>query len=272
MNITGIKNGGSTYHISPKPAETKKSENISAGQTSKTDTVTISKTDGAAYYDTLRQRFDCVKNGSVSIAGAYLDKCTKNPELARRLENNLEAFNECVQRGYQNAVLSAQANGGKLLSYSGTWNIDDKGNITMFSQGTTEYDTGVNSWEEIRKTTLEQMEKTLKKKEQTEMISDTEEESEQTSESSKTTVAVNEGKRARQIAAAKCQSDVRQVIALLQQDMAECKAGLEKGWCDESEIAKVQALLNSAQSKLSQVPKEADNEVGISEFELAGLM
>lgn len=272
MNITGIKNGGNTYPILPKPTQTTKSEKISSEQTSKTDIVNVSQTDGAAYYDMLRQRFDCVKNGGVSIAGAYLDKCAKDPELARRLESNLEAYNDCVQQGYQNALLSAQANGGKLLSYSETWSIDGEGGITMISQGTTEYHTGVQSWEEIRKNTLEQMEKARKEKEQKETISDTEKESEETSESSKTTVAVNEGKRARQIAAAKCQNDVRQVIALLQQDMAECKAGLEKGWCDESEIAKVQTLLNSAQAKLSQVPKETEEKLGISEFDLAGLM
>ena len=65
---------------------------------------------------------------------------------------------------------------------------------------------------------------------------------------------------------------MQQVIALLQKDMADCKAGLEKGWCDEAEIAKVQALLQSAQARLSQVPQQAEEELGISEFELAGLM
>jgi len=54
--------------------------------------------------------------------------------------------------------------------------------------------------------------------------------------------------------------------------MADCKAGLEKGLCDEAEIAKVQALLQSAQARLSQVPQQAEEELGISEFELAGLM
>ena len=99
-----------------------------------------------------------------------------------------------------------------------------------------------------------------------------EENEEEVSESQGGSVAVNEHKRARQIAAAKCQDDVRQLIALLQKDMADCKAGLEKGWCDEAEIAKVQALLNSAQARLSQVPRETEYELGISEFDLAGLM
>ncbi len=99
-----------------------------------------------------------------------------------------------------------------------------------------------------------------------------EEEDDEVSESRGGKVAVNEHKRARQIAAAKCQDDVRQVIAMLQKDMSDCKAGLERGWCDEAEIAKVQALLNSAQARLSQVPREAEDDLGISEFDLAGLM
>lgn len=88
-------------------------------------------------------------------------------------------------------------------------------------------------------------------------------------------VAVNEGKRARQIAAAKTQDQVRQVLALLKKDLSDCKAGLEKGWCDESEIAKVEALMNKAEARLSQVPQKADEENsqgGLDEFAMASLM
>lgn len=86
-------------------------------------------------------------------------------------------------------------------------------------------------------------------------------------------VAVNEGKRARQIAAAQNQEQVRQVLALLKEDLAECKAGLEKGWCDESEIAKVEALLNKANARLSQVPQKKDDAQGdIDAFAMASLM
>lgn len=88
-------------------------------------------------------------------------------------------------------------------------------------------------------------------------------------------VAVNEGKRARQIAAAKTQDQVRQVIALLKKDLSDCKAGLEKGWCDESEIAKVEALMNKAEARLSQVPEksnEEDSQGGLDEFAMASLM
>ena len=70
----------------------------------------------------------------------------------------------------------------------------------------------------------------------------------------------------------KCRKDVQRVIALLRKDMADCKAGLEQGWCDEAEINKVQALLSSAQARMSQVPEEAEEQMGTSEFDLAGLM
>lgn len=88
-------------------------------------------------------------------------------------------------------------------------------------------------------------------------------------------VAVNEGKRRRQIAAAKSQGQVQQVLALLQKDLSDCKAGLEKGWCDQSEIAKVEALINSAKARMSQVPQNADQENGqggLDEFAMASLM
>lgn len=270
MNITGVSRSGNPYPFAAKKPEAEKMETAQV-RLPQTDSVSVSNSDGAAYFDSLRQNYDCVKNGSVTISGDYLDKCAKDPKLAQRLEENLAAYEDCVQQGYENAKLSAQAAGGKLLSYSETWRIDGEGNLTMISCGTVEVDTGTKTWEEIRKDSLERMEKKRKEKEQKEAVP-TDDDEEKVSESQGGKVAVNQMKRARQIAAAKCQDDVRQVIALLHQDMSDCKAGLEKGWCDEAEIAKVQALLNSAQARLSQVPQEAEEELGISEFDLAGLM
>lgn len=86
-------------------------------------------------------------------------------------------------------------------------------------------------------------------------------------------VAVNEGKRLRQIAAAKSRGQIQQVLALLQKDLSDCKAGLEKGWCDESEIAKVEALISRAKERMSQVPQESqENQGGLDEFAMASLM
>lgn len=268
MNITGVSRGGNPCPFAAKKPEDAKG--TAQARPSQTDSVSVSQSDGAAYFDSLRQNFDCVKNGGAAISGAYLDKCAKDPELARRLEENLAAYEDCVRQGYENAKLSAQAAGGRLVSYSETWSIDGEGNLTMISRGTVEVETGAKTWEEIRKDTLERTEK--KRKEKAQKEADPDGEDEEVSEKQGGKVGVNQMKRARQIAAAKCQDDVRQVIALLQKDMSDCKAGLEKGWCDEAEIAKVQALLNSAQARLSQVPKVAEDDVGVSEFDLAGLM
>lgn len=270
MNIAGLGRHRNVYSVSAKRTE---AANAQAAQTrlSQTDSVSVSKTDGAAYFDSLRQKFDCVKNGNVAISGSYLDKCAKDQELAQYLEENLAAYEGCVQQGYQNAKLSAEASGGRLVSYSETWSIDGEGNLTMVSCGTVEDDTGTKSWEKIRKDILKRMEKMRKEMAQKETALAGEDE-EEASESQGDKVAVNERKRARQIAAAKCQKDVQRVIALLRKDMADCKAGLERGWCDEAEIVKVQALLNSAQARMSQVPEEAEEQMGTSEFDLAGLM
>ena len=96
-----------------------------------------------------------------------------------------------------------------------------------------------------------------------------------TSEKQGGKVGVNEGKRMRQIAAAKSRGQVQQVLALLQKDLADCKAGLEKGWCDEAEIAKVEALISRAEARMSQVPQENSRENGqggLDEFAMASLM
>lgn len=88
-------------------------------------------------------------------------------------------------------------------------------------------------------------------------------------------VAVNVGKRMRQIAAAKTRGQLQQVLALLQKDLSDCKAGLEKGWCDESEIAKVEALISKAEARMSQVPQKSGQEKeqgGLDEFAMASLM
>lgn len=70
--------------------------------------------------------------------------------------------------------------------------------------------------------------------EESEIAEDAEKESETIGGS----VGVNVGKTARKIAAAKTTSQLRAVIAEIKGDMQEVKAGIEKGWCDESEMEK----------------------------------
>ncbi len=273
MNLTGIHSGGPAYFLpSHLTGETKK-EDEKTEQASRLDTVSISGQAGAAYYTSLRQKFDCVRNGNVSISGIYLEQCAKNPEKAAELEENLAVYHDLAKRGYQNATMSAQAAGGKLLSYTETWNIDSEGRITMISCGTAEYASGPESWRE--ETLLEDPKKLWAegKKKRDAALTPGENEEEEVSEKQGGKVAVNVGKRARQIAAAQSRDQLQQVLALLQEDMADCKAGLEKGWCDEAEIAKVEALIGQAKARMGQVPEKADDPLGgLDAFELASLM
>ena len=277
MNITGVGKGGNPYLFSVRKAECEKAEDAKTEQLSQTDTVSVSKSGGAAYYETLRENFPCVKNGSVSISGAFLDQCAKDPDTAKRLEKNLAAYNDYVQRGCQDAEIAARAAHGKLISYSEAWDIDSEGNLTIIFRGTVEYDTGTESWEDIRKDTLDRVERGEEdeEREQQPLPADTEEESEEVSRKQGGRVAVNENKRARQIVAAATKEQVQQVLTMLQKDLSDCKAGLEQGMCDESEIAKVEALMSRAKARLSQVPKEADLEnpqESLSAFLMASLM
>lgn len=122
---------------------------------------------------------------------------------------------------------------------------------------------------EIQDLAAEQQEKETQELSGTDAV---ENEEESVSEEQGGKVAVNEGKRMRQIMAAKSRGQLQQVLALLQKDLSDCKAGLEKGWCDEAEIAKVEALLNKAKARMSEVPQEAEQEGGLDEFAMASLM
>lgn len=69
-------------------------------------------------------------------------------------------------------------------------------------------------------------------------------------------VAVNEGKRLRQIAAAKNPAQIQMVLSLLNTDLSDVKRGKENNMCDDDEIAKVEALIQQAQQKASQIQAE----------------
>ncbi|SFG36118.1 hypothetical protein [Oribacterium sp. WCC10] len=75
-----------------------------------------------------------------------------------------------------------------------------------------------------------------------------------TTESTSKSVAVNEQKRRRQIAAAATRGDMQAIIALLEQDLQEVEAGLEENACDEREVEKVKALLSEAKQKMASLP------------------
>ena len=96
--------------------------------------------------------------------------------------------------------------------------------------------------------------------------------SEKKSETVSGKVGVNVGKTARKIAAAKTTSQLRAVIAEIKGDMQEVKAGIEKGWCDESEMEKVNSLMAQAQNRMGQVEDREATPEEENMFAMASLM
>ena len=85
-------------------------------------------------------------------------------------------------------------------------------------------------------------------------------------------VGVNVGKTARKIAAAKTKDQLMMVIAEIKGDMQEVKAGIEKGWCDEAEMEKVNSLMAMAQNRMGQVEDREATPEEENMFALASLM
>ena len=96
--------------------------------------------------------------------------------------------------------------------------------------------------------------------------------SEKESETVSGKVGVNVGKTARKIAAAKTVNQLRAVIAEIESDMQEIKAGIEKGWCDESEMAKLESLMSMAQNRMGEVEDREATPEEESMFIMASLM
>ena len=110
------------------------------------------------------------------------------------------------------------------------------------------------------------------KTEETEETEATEGTSDKESETVSGKVGVNVGKTARKIAAAKTTSQLRAVIAEIKGDIQEVKAGIEKGWCDESEMEKVNSLMAQAQNRMGQVEDRKATPEEENMFSLASLM
>ena len=101
---------------------------------------------------------------------------------------------------------------------------------------------------------------------------DTKSDSEKESETMSGSVGVNVGKTSRKIAAAKTKEQLRMVISEIRNDMQEVKAGMEKGWCDESEMDKVNMLMSMAQNRMGQVEDREATPEEENAFSMASLM
>ncbi len=165
MAVSGIGNNynnvyGSTYAARKnEAAETKDTASAQADSTKGAGADRVSN-----YYSYLRKNYDCVKNGSVAISGAYLKECANNAKKAEELEENLSYFKEGYENGLKSARANARSIGARLVNYSESWSIDSTGNITMMASATVTSDSSVKGWKEL----AEEREEKLKEKKERE--------------------------------------------------------------------------------------------------------
>ncbi len=127
--------------------------------------------DAAEYYSRLQKNFSCVRNGSVTISGTYLNECARDPKKAEELEESLSYFQEGYENGWKSARANAAAIGARVVNYSESWSIDSRGNITMMASTTVTSGSGVKGWKELaeeREEKWKEKEEKLKKKKEKE--------------------------------------------------------------------------------------------------------
>ena len=223
----------------------------------------------------------------------FLGKLGTDEATKKQFEEDVKFLNDFSRRFREQQL----ANGREIISQG--WFCDENGNwggwtvSRPIKQSTVLQDMTDNA-EKIRQEKLEERKKAeaeLKehfgdrfkgfsvkwleedtKAEETAEAEDTETSSEEESETISGKVGVNVGKTARKIAAAKTTSQLRAVIAEIKGDMQEVKAGIEKGWCDESEMEKVNSLMAQAQNRMGQVEDREATPEEENMFAMASLM
>ncbi len=221
----------------------------------------------------------------------FLGKLGTDEETRKQFEEDIKFLNEFARRFREQQF----ANGREIISQGwfcdengnwGGWTVSRPINQSSVLQDMTDYA------EEIRQEKLEERKKaeaelkehfgdrfkglSVKWLEEEAKAEETEETAEDTSEKESETVSgkvgVNVGKTARKIAAAKTISQLRAVIAEIEGDMQTVKDGIEKGWCDESEMDKVKLLMTMAQNKMGQVEDREATPEEENMFAMASLM
>ncbi|MCH5273703.1 MAG: hypothetical protein J1E35_08515 [Lachnospiraceae bacterium] len=184
MAVTGIGNNYNVYEsaYAPQKNEAVKKPDAKKPDAKETAAVQAESTKksaggkGADYYSYLSKNYDCVKNGNVAISGSYLRQCANDPEKAKELEENLSLYNELRDRGYESAKQNAQKLGGRLVSYSESWSIDSKGEITMISSTTVVTENGTKDRKEVREEQEERLKEKKEKAKRAEKVKEQKEE------------------------------------------------------------------------------------------------
>ena len=222
----------------------------------------------------------------------YLGKLGTDEATRKQFEEDVKFLNDFSKRFRQHEL----ANGREIISQG--WFCDENGNwggwtISRPTKQSSVLQDMADNAEKIRQEKLEERKKAeeeLKehfgdrfkglnikwlegeKSEETSEAAENKEVSEEESETISGKVGVNVGKTARKIAAAKTKTQLRAVMAEIAGDMQEVKAGIEKGWCDESEMEKVNSLMAQAQNRMGQVDDREATPEEENMFAMASLM
>ena len=223
----------------------------------------------------------------------FLGKLGTNEATKKQFEEDVKFLNDFSRRFREQQL----ANGREIISQG--WFCDEDGNwggwtvSRPIKQSTVLQDMTDNA-EKIRQEKLEERKKAeaeLKehfgerfkgfsvrwleedvKTEETEETEKAEDTSDKESEKVSRSIGVNVAKTARKIAAAKTTSQLRAVIAEIKNDMQEVKEGIKNGWCDKSEMEKVNSLMAQAQNRMGQVEDREATPEEENMFALASLM
>ena len=223
----------------------------------------------------------------------FLGKLGADEATKKQIEEDVKFLNDFSRRFRQQQL----ANGREIVSQG--WFCDENGNwggwtISRPTKQSSVLQDMTDNVEKIRQEKLEERKKAeqeLKehfgdrfkglsvkwleedvKTEETEEKENAEDTSDKEIETVSRSIGVNVGKTARKITAAKTTSQLRAVIAEIKNDMQEVKEGIKNGWCDESEMEKVNSLMAQAQNRMGQVEDREATPEEENMFALASLM
>ena len=272
-------------------------------------TIPDSVSDGLEYIQSLEKQLSGTKFfvGTVSYGQTYgnssdtnfvvnpqfLGKLGTDETARKQFEEDVKYLNDFTERFRAQQL----ANGREIISQG--WFCDENGNWGGWSVSRPTKQCSVlqgmtDNAEKIRQEKLEERkiaEQELKEhfgerfkgfrnewleenteSEETKEVEETEDDSVKESETVSGSIGVNVGKTARKIAAAKTKEQLRAVIDEIKNDMQEVKAGIEKGWCDETEMDKVNYLMSMAQNRMGQVEDREATPEEENLFAMASLM
>ena len=223
----------------------------------------------------------------------FLGKLGTDEATKKQFEEDVKFLNDFSRRFREQQL----ANGREIVSQG--WFCDENGNwggwtISRPTKQSSVLQDMTDNAEKIRQEKLEERKKAeqeLKehfgdrfkglsikwmeedvKTEEIEETENAEDTSDKESEKVSRSIGVNVAKTARKIAAAKTTSQLRAVIAEIKNDMQEVKEGIKNGWCDESEMEKVNSLMAQAQNRMGQVEDREATPEEENMFAMASLM